>query len=153
MKNSNHICKEIYLDSIIEGSRTGAGMNGWFREGRLRQEDHWGECQSFRWAQLTARNWEETWMTFYIRIHKPSWSFWASPVAQMVKNPRAVQETWVWSLGREDPLEKGKTTHSSILAWENPGGLQSTGWQRVRQNWATEHRRNSGFKEYHHCHA
>ena len=45
----------------------------------------------------------------------------------MVKNPLAVQETWVRSLGWEDPLEKGKTTHSSILAWENPGGLQSMG--------------------------
>ena len=40
-----------------------------------------------------------------------------SLVAQMVKNPPAMQETWVWSLGWEDPLEKGKATHSSILAW------------------------------------
>ena len=42
---------------------------------------------------------------------------WASLVAQLVKNPPAMQETWVQSLGREDPLEKGKATHSSILAW------------------------------------
>ena len=46
----------------------------------------------------------------------------------MVKNLPAVQETWVQSLGREDPLEKGLATHSSILAWripwtEEPGGL------------------------------
>ena len=41
---------------------------------------------------------------------------WASLVAQMVKNLPATQETWVWSLGWEDPLEKGKATHSSILA-------------------------------------
>jgi len=41
---------------------------------------------------------------------------WASLVAQLVKNPSAMQETWVQSLGWEDPLEKGKTTHSSILA-------------------------------------
>ena len=41
---------------------------------------------------------------------------WASLVAQLVKNPPAMQETWVWSLGWEDPLEKGKATHSSILA-------------------------------------
>ena len=41
---------------------------------------------------------------------------WASPVAQLVKNPPAMQETWVRSLGWEDPLEKGKATHSSILA-------------------------------------
>ena len=45
---------------------------------------------------------------------------WASLVAQLVKNPPAVQETWVWSLGWEDPLEKRKTTHSSILAWRIP---------------------------------
>ena len=57
---------------------------------------------------------------------------WASLVAQMVKNPPAVQETWVRSLGWEDPLEKEMATHSSILAWripwtEEPGGLQSMG--------------------------
>ena len=40
---------------------------------------------------------------------------WASPVAQLVKNPPAMRETWVRSLGWEDNLEKGKTTHSSIL--------------------------------------
>ena len=53
----------------------------------------------------------------------------------MVKNLPAKQETWVRSLGREDPLEKGTATHSSILAWEvpwteQPGGRQSTGSQR-----------------------
>ena len=42
---------------------------------------------------------------------------WASLVAQLVKNPPAMQETWVQSLGWEDPLEKGKATHSSILTW------------------------------------
>ena len=52
----------------------------------------------------------------------------ASLVAQMVKNLLAMQETWVQSLGREDPLEKGVAIHSSILAWripwtEEPGGL------------------------------
>ena len=56
-------------------------------------------------------------------------------VAQMVKNLPAMQKTWVQSLGQEDPLEKGKATHSSILAWETawteePGGLQSTGSQK-----------------------
>ena len=42
---------------------------------------------------------------------------WASFVAQLVKNPPAVRDTWVQSLGWEDPLEKGKATHSSVLAW------------------------------------
>ena len=59
----------------------------------------------------------------------------ASLVAQMVKNLPAMQETWVQSLGREDPLEKEIATCSSILAWkfswmEEPGGLQSMGSQR-----------------------
>ena len=44
----------------------------------------------------------------------------ASLVAQLVKNPPAMQETWVQSLSWEDPLEKGKATHSSILAWRIP---------------------------------
>ena len=45
---------------------------------------------------------------------------WVSVVAQLVKNPPAMQETWVRSLGWEDPLEKGTATHSSILAWRIP---------------------------------
>ena len=54
----------------------------------------------------------------------------------MVKNLPAIQEPWVQSLGQEDSLEKEMATHSSILAWrilwaEEPGGLQSTGSQRV----------------------
>ena len=45
---------------------------------------------------------------------------WACLVAHLVKNLPAMQETWVWTLGWEDPLEKGKATHSSILAWRIP---------------------------------
>ena len=45
---------------------------------------------------------------------------WASPVAQLVKNPPAVWETWMQSLDWQDPLEKGKATHSGILAWRIP---------------------------------
>ena len=45
---------------------------------------------------------------------------WTSLVAQMVKNPPAMWETWVQSMGWEDPLEKGMATHSSILAWRIP---------------------------------
>ena len=62
-------------------------------------------------------------------------------MAQVVKNLRAVQETRIRSLGREDPLEEGIATHSSVLAWripwtEEPGGLQSMGPQRARHDWA-----------------
>ena len=57
-------------------------------------------------------------------------------VAQTVKNPPAMQETWAQSLGWEDPPEKEVATHPSVLVWripwtEEPGGLESTGSQRV----------------------
>ena len=60
-------------------------------------------------------------------------------MAQMVKNLPAMWETWVRSLGWEDPLEEGMATHFSILAWripwaEKPGGLLSTGLQRLEHD-------------------
>ena len=61
---------------------------------------------------------------------------WASLVAQLVKNLPAMWETWVWSLGQEDPLEKGKATHSSILAWRIPW-ITVYGSQRVGKDLAT----------------
>ena len=65
-----------------------------------------------------------------------------SLVSQMVKNLSGMQETQVWTLGWEDPLEKGKVMHFRILAWripwtEEPGGLQSMGSQRVK-TWLSE---------------
>ena len=65
---------------------------------------------------------------------------WASLLAQLVKNPSAMWGTWVRSLGWEDSVEKGKATHSSILAWripwmEEPGGLTV---QRVGHDLATK---------------
>ena len=56
--------------------------------------------------------------------------FPASLIAQLVKNPPAMQETWVRSLGWEDPLEKQKATHPSILAWRIPWTVSSMGSQR-----------------------
>ena len=60
-------------------------------------------------------------------------------MAQTVKNPPAMQKTWIRSLNWEDPLEEGMVTHSSILAWiipwtEEPGGLQSMGSQKARHD-------------------
>ena len=71
-------------------------------------------------------------MLIYIVVH----IIGVSLVAQMVKSLLVMQETWIRSLGREDPLEKKMATHSSILAWripwtEGPEGLQSTGSQRA----------------------
>ena len=62
-------------------------------------------------------------LTFWQQVVKS----WASLVAQLVKNPPAMWETWVQFLGWEDPLEKGKATHSSILAWRIPWTVQSMG--------------------------
>ena len=81
------------------------------------------------------------WQPGKFRYYSLSFHYWASLVAQMVKNPPAMWETWVWSLGWEGALEEGMATHSSILAWripwtEEPGGPQSRGSQRVGQDWA-----------------
>ena len=56
-------------------------------------------------------------------------SWWASLVAQTVKNPSAIWETWVWSLGWENPLEEGMAIHSSILAWRIP--MDRGAWQAI----------------------
>ena len=68
---------------------------------------------------------------------------WVSLVVQMIKNPPAMQEIWVPSLGQEDSLEEGMASHSSILAWRIPwteelGRLPPKGFQRLGHNQATE---------------
>ena len=75
-------------------------------------------------------------------MHTPG-SSRASVVAQSLKNSPVMQETWVQTLGRKDPLEKEMTTHSSILAWEIPwteetGGLQLTGLPKVGHDLVTK---------------
>ena len=107
----------------------------------------WFACgclSPFSWNSLLRFSWS------YILLELPFSPplYWfvlsfigASLVAQMVKNLPAMWETWVLSLGWEDPLKKGKTTHSSILAWrvswtEEPGRLLSMGSQRIRHDWA-----------------
>ena len=72
----------------------------------------------------------------YMKINLPSQ---ASLMTQTVKNLPAMRETWVQSLGWEDPLEEDMAAHSSILAWrilwlEDPGGVQSMGSRRVRHD-------------------
>ena len=79
---------------------------------------------------------------FYLINSKPWQVVFSSIMAQMVKNQPAMQETWARSPGREDPLEEGMATHSSIVAWripwtEEPGGLQSMESPRARHNWVT----------------
>ena len=69
------------------------------------------------------------------------WAIRASLIAQMIKNPPAMPQTWVQSLGQEDLLEEKMATHCSIAAWripwtEEPGRLQSMRSQRVEHDWA-----------------
>ena len=91
-------------------------------------------------AKLSVSTWSEcvSPQDSYVKIQCPlggimRWGLWdlhmswTSPVAQLVKNPHAMQETWVWSLSWEDPLEKRKATHSSILAREFHGLYSSRG--------------------------
>ena len=85
-------------------------------------------------------DWGAWWATVHTWLQSQTWlkqfsthnNIWFLPVAQIIKNLPAMWETWVQSLGWEDPLEKGMATHSSILAWrilwtEEPAGLQSRG--------------------------
>ena len=68
---------------------------------------------------ITAPVYESERSTVQVLVLFPS-VVWASQIAQLVKNPPAIQENWVQPLGWEDPLEKRKATHSSILAWRIP---------------------------------
>ena len=86
-----------------------------------------------------STHWIQFWRKTNIYTHGTMTVTRASLVAQTVKSLPAMQETQVRSLGWEEPLEEGMATHSGILAWriprtEDPGGLQSTGLQRVRHD-------------------
>ena len=95
------------------------------------------EAQTWITVMLNGFLWKQTEIIELFLYSNPSIAFWtllltmrASLVAQMVKDLLEMQEMWVWSMGWEDPLEKGMTTHSCILAWrmpwtEEPGGLQT----------------------------
>ena len=73
----------------------------------------------------------------FINLFGSIFNYIVSLVAHLVKILPAMWETWVQFLGWEDPLEKGKATHVSILAWRIPWTLQSMGLQRVGHDWAT----------------
>ena len=88
------------------------------------------------WKHMSVKQRSTSLVIREMQIKTTTHSKGASLVAQLVKNPSAVQETWVWSLGGADPLEKEMATHSSILVWriprtEEPGGLQSMGSQEL----------------------
>ena len=99
------------------------------RQGGLACCNSWGCKESDTTEQL---NWIELNLNFHFRFFFEGTPR-ASLVAQLVKNPPAMWETWVQSLGWEDPLEKGTVTHSSILAWRIPWTVQSMGSQSQTQ--------------------
>jgi len=79
---------------------------------------------------------------------------WASLLSQMVKNPPAMLETQVWSLGQEDALEKGMATHSSILAWRIPWTEDSSGyspWDFIESDTAEQPTLSLHFLSFHFC--
>ena len=118
----------------------------------LNQEPGWlkekTNTQSKKWKRRNYNQYYREYSVMFIReyvqkicsnVHKRM--LWivicAFLVARLVKNPPAMPETWILSLGWEDPLEKGKATHSSILAWRIPWMVKFMGSQRVGHNWAT----------------
>ena len=112
-------------------------QNYWTPDGRCFK----AECCSY--CSIIYKNYHCHHPHQHIHFRVRSWH-WASLVAQMVKNSSAVQETWVWSLGLEDPLGEDMATHCSILAWRIPmdrGAWRATvhGLQRVVHDWATKH--------------
>ena len=97
------------------------------------------------WESCGTQEGRDNSVCAFERCQEKTWIF---PGGSEVKNLSAVQEMRVWSLGQEDPLEEEMATHSNILAWEIPwtektGGLQPIGSQRVRLDWAIEHRKKN----------
>ena len=142
IQGSGHLCQVSQLVNVSAACDQGRVLWAASRQTMHEQGvmDSWGGSLSWRVnkQQLHDKllNVEFVWLS-----QEGAW--WASLVSQTVKNLPAMWETWVRSLGWEDPLEKGMATHPSILAWrspwrEKPGGLQFMGSQTVRYKWATK---------------
>ena len=104
-----------------------------------------GKGSASKTVEVGRTSWYLEFLTWHLAWYK------GSPGGSVVKNPAAKQETGVWSLDWEDPLEKEVATHSGILYWEiprteEPGGLQSMGSQRVRQDLVTKQQQQAWYK-------
>ena len=128
-----------------QGSDRSGSLPSW----SCRHQTQPGVFHLVSWLMMWTRQTSPPVLLAYPRLsHLYLWLFipdnWASLVAQLVRNPPALRETWVRSLGREDPLEEEMATQPSILVWrtpwtEEPGRLQSTGPQWVGHDWVTKH--------------
>ena len=121
-----------WMASLTQWTWVWVGSRRWWWTGRPGVLQFMGS-QRVRHGWASELNWIElNWTTVSLGL----------PCSSRVKSSPAMQETTVWFLGQEDPLEKGMAIHSSILAWKIPwieetGGLQSVGSQRVGHYWAT----------------
>ena len=135
------LCSAYFLDSICKSGFVFLLQNNLYcRNSSICQSwaHHFGWRKEAVWVQFLVR---EDLLSSSVCTHRspplPAQNFFFDPlVAQTVKSLPAMQQTQVWSLSWEDPMEREMATHSSILAWkipqmEEPGRLQSTGSQRV----------------------
>ena len=150
----SQLAKRIDLFSKCSLGFTKFRLPFWSHYLRLKMENSWSRKSGLFWVPFSfSLSWvfplpkhycslkpqimlrlQQNWITL-----NNSGALWASLVVQKIKCLPTVWETWVQSLGQEDPLEKEMTIPSSILAWripctDEPGGLQSMGWQRVRHD-------------------
>ena len=122
--------REAWYTAVNGVTRHQTRLSDWIELNWSSASELVGDQVHYQWAILL-------WKKFFVAVSLNS----AYLVAEMVNYLPAVPETQAWSLGREDPQEKGMATHSSILAWRTswtgePGGLQSMRSQRMRHCWA-----------------
>ena len=143
----------VELSYLLESSRNfGIWVSGWTLPG-CRLVGNLVDTLSYSWVSsinsfiyldvyFKNKYWMKQIWPCLRRLHHSSTHKWASLMTQMVKNWHAMRETWVPPLGQEGPLENGRATHSSILAWripetEEPGRLQSMVFQRAGHHGVT----------------
>ena len=131
------LCSKSFMLSFSSMWTKNFQMYKWVYKRQRKQRSNCQHSLDHRKAKEFQKN-----ITSASLIRRKPLTVWTSLVAQTVKHLFTMQETWVWSLGWEDPLEKEKATHSSTLAWkipwtEDPGRLPSMGLQRVGHDWAT----------------
>ena len=125
------LCSKSFMLSFSSMWTKNFQMHKWVYKRQRKQRSNCQHSLDHRKAKEFQKN-----ITSASWIRRKPLTVWTSLVAQTVKHLPTRQETWVWSLGWEDPLEKETTTHSSTLAWkiprtEDPGRLLSMGLQRV----------------------